>query len=156
MKQLKGIAETKNSVIVDKNDFSEKIMLDISNKDAYDNFNKNIPRKSGLYFFYNKEDKCVYVGISTKDIKERIYRHMFAKIGSPSNKFGKKDSVYKETGVSKHRKEISHVRYMLTDNGAQAKMLETYFINVLTPAYNIQENWGLLKDELVDFNFDED
>ena len=156
MKELKGIAETKNSIIVDKEDFSEKVVVDLKDyKTAYENFSKNIPRKTGLYFFYDNKNNCVYVGISGKDIKERIFRHMFAKIGTPSGKF-KNDAVYKHTGVSRHRNEISYVRYMLVDTAARAKMLETYFINVLTPKFNKQENWGNLTDELAEFNPDEE
>ena len=98
-------------------------MLKVSESD----FKKNIPKKPGVYIFYNKEKKPLYVGKAI-NLKNRVSSY-FSSI---------KHSIKTKSLVSK----INFVDFVITKNENDSFLLENNFIKNLNPKYNI-----LLRDD---------
>ena len=91
------------------------------------NFKKDLPKKSGIYIFYNKEKKPLYVGKALL-LNKRV-----------SSYFSSKDhSLKTKSLVSK----IFYIDYVVTKNETDSFLLENNFIKNLKPKYNI-----LLRDD---------
>ena len=90
-------------------------------------FKKNIPKKPGVYIFYCKEKKPLYVGKASV-LKKRV-----------SSYFSSKDhSIKTKLLVSK----IFYIDFVVTKNESDSFLLENNFIKNLKPKYNI-----LLRDD---------
>ena len=90
-------------------------------------FRKNIPKKPGVYIFYCKEKKPLYVG-KASILKKRV-----------SSYFSSKDhGVKTKLLVSK----IFYIDFVVTKNENDSFLLENNFIKNLKPKYNI-----LLRDD---------
>ena len=98
-------------------------MLKVSESD----FKKNIPKNPGVYIFYNKEKKPLYVGKAI-NLKNRVSSY-FSSI---------KHSIKTKSFVSK----INFVDFVITKNENDSFLLENNFIKNLNPKYNI-----LLRDD---------
>ena len=98
-------------------------MLKVFNSD----FKKNIPKSPGVYIFYNKENKPLYVGKAV-NLKNRVSSY-FSSI---------KHSIKTKSLVSK----ICFVDFVVTKNENDSFLLENNFIKNLKPKYNI-----LLRDD---------
>jgi len=90
-------------------------------------FKKNIPKKPGVYIFYNKEKKPLYVG------KASVLRGRVSSYFSSIN-----HSVKTKSLVSK----VFFVDFVVTKNETDSFLLENNFIKNLKPKYNI-----LLRDD---------
>ena len=98
-------------------------MLKVSEPD----FKKNIPKNPGVYIFYNKEKKPLYVGKAI-NLKSRVSSY-FSSI---------RHSIKTKSLVSK----INFVDFVITKNENDSFLLENNFIKNLKPKYNI-----LLRDD---------
>ena len=98
-------------------------MLKVSEPD----FKKNIPKNPGVYIFYNKEKKPLYVGKAI-NLKSRVSSY-FSSI---------RHSIKTKSLVSK----INFVDFVITKNENDSFLLENNFIKNLNPKYNI-----LLRDD---------
>ena len=86
------------------------------------NFKKDLPKKSGIYIFYNKEKKPLYVGKALL-LNKRV-----------SSYFSSKDhSLKTKSLVSK----IFYIDYVVTKNETDSFLLENNLIKNLKPKYNI-------------------
>ena len=90
------------------------------------NFAKDLPKKSGIFIFYNKEKKPLYVGKALL-LNKRV-----------SSYFSKDHSLKTKSLVSK----IFYIDYVVTKNETDSFLLENNFIKNLKPKYNI-----LLRDD---------
>ncbi|NJM14768.1 MAG: excinuclease ABC subunit C [Bacteroidales bacterium] len=87
----------------------------------------NLPHKPGVYKFYNKEDKIIYIG-KAKDLKKRV-----------SSYFIKNAQSYKlKLLVNK----IASIQYIVVGFESEALLLENSLIKEYQPYYNVQ-----LKDD---------
>mgnify|MGYP001437470088 CR=1 FL=1 len=93
----------------------------------HSNFKKNIPKNPGVYIFYNKEKKPLYVGKAI-NLRNRVSSY-FSSI---------KHSIKTKSLVSK----INFVDFVVTKNENDSFLLENNFIKNLNPKYNI-----LLRDD---------
>ena len=91
------------------------------------NFKKNIPENPGIYIFYNKEKKPLYVGKAI-NLRKRVSSY-FSSI---------KHSIKTKSLVSK----INFIDFVVTKNENDSFLLENNFIKNLKPKYNI-----LLRDD---------
>ena len=87
-----------------------------------------IPKEPGVYQFFNKEDKLVYIG-KAKDLRNRV-RSYWSK-GSDL-----------EPAKQQMVREITRVEYIVVDNEKEALLLEAGLIKKNKPHYNIE-----LKDD---------
>ena len=88
---------------------------------------KVLPEKPGVYQFYNKEGKILYVG-KAKNLKKRVTSY-----------FNKKQE-YGKTRVLVA--QIEEIKYLIVDTELDALLLENNLIKKYQPKYNIQ-----LKDD---------
>jgi len=78
-----------------------------------------LPKETGVYFFYDKDDKPLYVGKSN-NIHKRVSQH-----------FTNKDARAKTL-----QKKISYVKHILTGSELIALLKENEFIKKLQPEFN--------------------
>ena len=110
-------------------------MLKVFNSD----FKKNIPKSPGVYIFYNKENKPLYVGKAV-NLKNRVSSY-FSSI---------KHSIKTKSLVSK----IYFIDFVVTKNENDSFLLENNFIKNLKPKYNILLRddksfpWIIIKNEI--------
>ena len=88
---------------------------------------KKLPNKPGVYIMKNKEDKILYVGKAVI-LKNRV-RQYFRK----NNKTAR---------IEKMVSQVDHFEYIVTDNEAEALILECNLIKKNRPKFNV-----LLKDD---------
>ena len=88
---------------------------------------KNLPSKPGIYQFYNKEKKLLYVG-KAKNLKKRVSQYF------------RKNMTDKKTQVL--MSQVVDFEIMMTDTENQALLLECNLIKTHRPKYNI-----LLRDD---------
>lgn len=88
---------------------------------------KVLPEKSGVYQFYDKNDKIIYVG-KAKNLKKRV-----------SSYFNKNQENGKTRVLVK---KIVDIKYLVVDTELDALLLENNLIKKYQPKYNIQ-----LKDD---------
>ncbi len=88
---------------------------------------KSLPEKPGVYQFYNKEGKILYVG-KAKNLKKRVASY-----------FNKKQE-YGKTRVLVA--QIEEIKYLIVETELDALLLENSLIKKYQPKYNIQ-----LKDD---------
>ncbi len=103
-------------------------MLHVAKYDNYLQFIKNLPTQPGVYLFYNKENKVIYVG-KAKNIRRRVTSY-FQKIDSHGAKT--KSLVL----------NIEYIDFVVVSNESDALLLENNLIKKYKPKYNI-----LLKDD---------
>ena len=89
---------------------------------------KTLPLAPGVYQFYDKQDRILYVG-KTKKLKKRV-----------SSYFHKGHLDYAKTRVLV--KKIERIEYILVESEMDALLLENSLIKKLQPRYNV-----LLKDD---------
>ncbi len=90
-------------------------------------FLKNLPEKSGVYRYFDKDGNILYVG-KAKNLKRRVNSYFNKEQDSPKTRML----------VSK----IQDIRFTVTDNEYDALLLENNLIKKYQPRYNI-----LLKDD---------
>lgn len=88
---------------------------------------KNLPANPGVYQFFDKEDKIIYVG-KAKNLKKRVSSYFFKA----------QDNRKTEILVRK----IQKIRHVVVDSEEDALLLENNLIKKYQPKYNI-----LLKDD---------
>ena len=94
---------------------------------------ENLPEKPGVYYFYDKKGKVIYVGKANR-IKTRIRSHF-----SSGSETTKKQNLFRE---------IHSISYELSGNELVALLFETHEIQRLWPRYNraqkrISWNYGI-------------
>ena len=85
----------------------------------------NIPEHPGVYRFYNKQDKVIYVG-KALDIKKRLLQHFIL-----STKDSRKSLQMKT--------EIADISYEVTGDELVALLLESDEIKKIKPIYNVSQ-----------------
>lgn len=88
---------------------------------------KSLPNKPGVYQYFNKEGKIIYVG-KAKDLKKRV-----------SSYFNKNQDSGKTRMLVR---QIHDIKYIVVDNEFDALLLENNLIKTNQPKYNIH-----LKDD---------
>ena len=86
-----------------------------------------MPSEPGVYQFFNKEDKIIYIG-KAKNLKKRVSSYFQKNIGSRKTK----NLV----------KNISEIKHIVVSNESDALLLENSLIKKYQPKYNI-----LLRDD---------
>ncbi len=105
---------------------------------------KNLPDKPGVYQYFDKEGKLLYIG-KAKSLKKRIKSYFRLNPLSPALNLSPR--------IAKMLKETANIEYILVENENDALILENSLIKQLKPKYNI-----LLRDDktypyiYVDFN----
>jgi excinuclease ABC subunit C len=95
---------------------------------------KNLPNKSGIYQFFDKDGKLLYIG-KAKILKNRVKNYFkFTPSLAPSKNLS--------TRISKMINEVAQLEYILVNNENDALILENSLIKQLKPKYNI-----LLRDD---------
>lgn len=95
---------------------------------------KELPDKSGIYQYFDKENKLLYIG-KAKSLKNRVKSYFrFTPILSPSDKLSPR--------ISKMVSEIYNLEYIIVPTEHDALILENSLIKQLKPKYNI-----LLRDD---------
>ena len=89
---------------------------------------KTLPNKPGIYQYYDKEGKILYVG-KAKELKKRV-----------SSYFNKEASVSGKVRVLVNK--IAEIRHVVVDTELDALLLENNLIKKYQPRYNV-----LLKDD---------
>ncbi|MCK5279026.1 MAG: excinuclease ABC subunit C [Cyclobacteriaceae bacterium] len=89
---------------------------------------KKIPKKPGVYRFYNKDSVAIYVG-KAKNLKSRVSSYF-------NDLSGQNRKTYKMVS------EISHIEFTIVNTEFDALLLENSLIKEYQPKYNI-----LLKDD---------
>lgn len=82
---------------------------------------KNLPESCGVYYFYNKAGKPIYIG-KAKNIKKRVSTHFIGKTET------KKSQAFK--------REIYSIDFQLTGSELIAHLLEDHEIRHFWPEYN--------------------
>ena len=80
---------------------------------------ETLPKETGVYFFYDKDDNPIYVGKSN-NIYKRVSQH-FANV---------------EARAKAMQQKISYVKYLLTGSELIALLKENEFIKKLQPEFN--------------------
>ena len=88
---------------------------------------KKLPKKPGVYIMHDKEDNIIYVGKAVS-LKNRVTSY-FRKTNKTSR-------------IEKMVSLIDHFEYIVTDNEAEALILECNLIKKNSPKFNV-----LLKDD---------
>lgn len=95
---------------------------------------KNLPNTSGVYQYFDKNGKLLYVG-KAKNLKNRVKSYfIFTPKLSPNPK--------NSSRIQKMISECENLEYISTNSEADALILENSFIKQLHPKYNI-----LLRDD---------
>ena len=95
--------------------------------DSILNIISSLPKEAGVYQYYDKNEKLLYVG-KAKNIKSRVSSYF-----SKSKKNAKTKLLVKQ---------IKNIKYTIVENELNALLLENNFIKEHQPKYNI-----LLKDD---------
>lgn len=88
----------------------------------------NLPDKPGVYQFFDKEDKIIYVG-KAKSLKKRVLSY-----------FNKK--IYENYRLKLLVNKIRDLKYIVVESESEALLLENNLIKKYQPKYNVQ-----LKDD---------
>lgn len=104
--------------------------MTIKNKyyDQLDPVIKTLPEKPGIYQYYDKDGKILYIG-KAKDLKKRV-----------SSYFNKDSNISGKVRVLVSK--IAEIRHMVVDTELDALLLENNLIKKYQPRYNV-----LLKDD---------
>ena len=95
---------------------------------------KNLPKSSGVYQFFDKNSKLLYIG-KAKVLSNRVKSYFcFTPSLSPASKLSLR--------IEKMILEVSDMDYILVNNEHDALILENSLIKQLKPKYNI-----LLRDD---------
>jgi len=95
---------------------------------------KNLPPKPGIYQYFDKNGKLLYIG-KAKSLKNRVKNYFkFTPSLAPSPNLGSR--IYKMVS------EVADINYILTQSENDALILENSLIKQLKPKYNI-----LLRDD---------
>ncbi|MEM2906540.1 MAG: excinuclease ABC subunit UvrC [Candidatus Odinarchaeota archaeon] len=81
---------------------------------------QQLPDKTGIYIFYDKQGECIYTG-KAKSIRKRVLQH-----------YNSKDRKEKQL-IS----EVERIDFILTPNEVEALILEQRKISELDPKYNV-------------------
>lgn len=81
----------------------------------------NLPERAGVYYFYNKAGKPIYIG-KAQNLKKRVASHFGA------DKTSKRSQAFK--------REIFHIHYELTGSELVASLLEDHEIRHYWPLFN--------------------
>ena len=81
-----------------------------------------MPSEPGVYQFFNKEDKIIYIG-KAKNLKKRVSSYFQKNIGSRKTK----NLV----------KNISEIKHIVVSSESDALLLENSLIKKYQPKYNI-------------------
>ncbi|WP_276883687.1 excinuclease ABC subunit UvrC [Campylobacter cuniculorum] len=108
--------------------------MDEDLKKHLENQLKNLPLSAGVYQYFDKENKLLYVG-KAKNLKNRIRSYF-----SFSPKFGVNPN--NSLRIQKMISQTAHLEFITTNSEADALILENSFIKQLRPKYNI-----LLRDD---------
>ncbi len=92
-----------------------------------ENIIKNLPKNPGVYRYYDKDTKLLYIG-KAKNLKNRV-----------SSYFNNKDHSFR---IQLMVRKIHNIEYSIVDSEKDALLLENALIKELQPKYNI-----LLKDD---------
>lgn len=95
---------------------------------------KTLPSESGVYQYFNAQNKLLYVG-KAKNLKNRVRSYFTF---TPTLRANPKNSGR----IQKMIEEAVHVEFITTNSEADALILENSFIKQLHPKYNI-----LLRDD---------
>ncbi len=94
---------------------------------------KNLPDKPGVYQYFDKNEKLLYVG-KAKNLKKRVKSYFRFNPFRPADNLSKR--IYKMIS------EAKKLNYIVVENESDALILENSFIKQLKPKYNI-----LLRDD---------
>lgn len=95
---------------------------------------KTLPQKPGVYQYFDKNDKLLYVG-KAKNLKNRVRSYFsFTPSLSPNPKVSPR--------IASMIRQATHLEYVITPSESDALILENSFIKQLKPKYNI-----LLRDD---------
>jgi len=100
---------------------------------------KELPGKTGVYYFYNEAGEIIYVGKSI-NIHERVLSHL-------SNNTSKKELELKN--------HIADVSYELTGSELVALLMESNEIKTLTPFYNRAQRRSVFTTGLYEYKDDQ-
>lgn len=94
---------------------------------------KNLPKSPGVYFYYDKNGKLIYIG------KASVLRHRVNSYFAP-----RRQGYEGQVGAHDNKTEelISHIadiKYRVTDSVIEALVLESNLIKKYQPKYNIRE-----------------
>ncbi|WEU40459.1 MAG: excinuclease ABC subunit UvrC [Candidatus Odinarchaeum yellowstonii] len=81
---------------------------------------QQLPDKTGVYIFFNKNNECIYIG-KAKSILKRVLQH-----------YSSKDVKEKQL-----MSEVETIKFILTLNEVEALILEQRKISELEPKYNV-------------------
>ena len=95
---------------------------------------KTLPEKSGVYQYFNAQNRLLYVG-KAKNLKHRVRSYFTF---TPNLAPNPRNSLR----IQKMLAECTHLEFITTDSEADALILENSFIKQLRPKYNI-----LLRDD---------
>ncbi|NCC70965.1 excinuclease ABC subunit UvrC, partial [bacterium] len=115
---------------------------------------KEIPKKPGVYIFYDKNDKILYVG-KAKNLKNRL--NSYFRVGVLTDKNTKKCSVQQLLDHKEKLLKQNAVRFetIITSSEREALILESNLIKKNKPRYNV-----MLKDNseyiYLKYKFDEE
>ena len=95
---------------------------------------QNLPQSAGIYKFYDKDNKLLYIG-KAKILKNRVRSYFkFTPLFSPANKLSLR--------IQKMITEAYHLEFIVSPSEYDALILENSLIKELKPKYNI-----LLRDD---------
>ena len=95
---------------------------------ALDKIISNLPKSPGVYQFFNKDGKIIYVG-KAKDIRNRVSSYFIKK-------------KYKSFKTKVLAQQVTDIKYIIVGSESDALLLENNLIKKHQPRYNI-----LLKDD---------
>ncbi len=81
---------------------------------------ENLPKEVGVYFFYDKKRKLLYIG-KANNLKERVKNHF--------NQPSYRDNLF--------IKEVEKIGYTLLSSEIEALILESQLIKKLQPKFNV-------------------
>jgi excinuclease UvrABC nuclease subunit len=84
---------------------------------------KMIPESNGIYFFYNRSGKIIYIGKSI-NLRKRIKQHLSSPAGSV------------DSHLMRMQSEIDQIRWRQTKSELHALLLEARLIKKYLPTYN--------------------
>ncbi len=93
-----------------------------------DSILSGLPDDSGIYQFFNADEKLIYVG-KAKNLKKRVYSY-FSK------------DIFENTKTAIMVRQIVDIKYIITETELDALLLENNLIKKHQPRYNVQ-----LKDD---------
>ncbi|MBY9021097.1 MAG: excinuclease ABC subunit UvrC [Candidatus Lokiarchaeota archaeon] len=88
---------------------------------------KSLPNEPGVYFFLNKKEKIIYIGKAI-NLKKRVNQYFL--------KTSYADPFYEEK-IKELVKNIYFIKYIVTENEKEAKILENIQIKKHQPRFNV-------------------